>query len=162
MRGPALPVQGRSTVRRWSGRIDAVAQLTSKLTLGYREATAEVGSPVAAIGQRVRGHDFHRTTTDPQHGSDAAWRYDDGESHGFASGRLATPPTCTPTGPGHPQAAERLIEGLRMSDACGANGAQMSVLIGGRGSVPGIPELLTLLGLRTLREADTIIVPVRD
>ena len=48
-----------------------------------------------------------------------------------------------------------------MSDACGANGAQMSVLVG-VGVGPGDPELLTLLGLRTLREADTIIVPVRD
>lgn len=37
----------------------------------------------------------------------------------------------------------------------------MSELIG-VGVGPGDPELLTLLGLRTLREADMIVVPVRD
>ena len=37
----------------------------------------------------------------------------------------------------------------------------MSELIG-VGVGPGDPELLTLLGLRTLREADLIVVPVRD
>jgi cobyrinic acid a,c-diamide synthase len=68
------------------GRIEASARLTPRLTLGYREAIAEVDSVVAAAGQRVHGHDFHRTVTDPAHGSIAAWRYagdERGSRHGF-------------------------------------------------------------------------------
>jgi cobyrinic acid a,c-diamide synthase len=68
------------------GRIEASARLTPRLTLGYREAIAEVDSVVAAAGQRVHGHDFHRTVTDPAHGPIAAWRYagdECGSRHGF-------------------------------------------------------------------------------
>lgn len=90
------------------GRIDALAHMTSTLTLGYRKATAEVDSPVAMAGQQVRGHDFHRTATDPQHGSGAAWRYEDGAEHGFATGRLHAAYLHTHWA-GHPQAAERLV-----------------------------------------------------
>jgi precorrin-2/cobalt-factor-2 C20-methyltransferase len=38
----------------------------------------------------------------------------------------------------------------------------VSALLSGVGVGPGDPELLTLLGLRTLREAELIVVPVRD
>lgn len=89
------------------GRIDAVAHMSATLTLGYREAVADVDSPVAAAGQVVRGHDFHRTVTDPSHGTDAVWRYA-GERHGFASGRLAAAYLHTHWA-GHPAAAERLV-----------------------------------------------------
>lgn len=90
------------------GRIDAVAHMTSTLTLGYRQALAEVDSPIATAAQRVHGHDFHRTATDPQHGSGAAWRYADGAAHGFATDRLHAAYLHTHWA-GHPQAAERLV-----------------------------------------------------
>jgi cobyrinic acid a,c-diamide synthase len=43
------------------GVLDAEAAMTSRLTLGYRDAVAAVSSPLAAAGQRVHGHEFHRT-----------------------------------------------------------------------------------------------------
>ena len=44
--------------------------MTPRLTLGYREATAETASCVAAAGDVVGGHEFHRTATDPAHGNE--------------------------------------------------------------------------------------------
>ncbi len=97
------------------GLIDARARLTSRLTLGYREAVAEHDSPVAATGQRVHGHDFHRTTTDPVHGSAAAWRYtgtERGSRHGFASSRLHASYLHTHWA-GQPAAASRFVAACR-------------------------------------------------
>jgi len=97
------------------GRIDARATLSPKLTLGYREAVAEVDSPVAAAGQRVRGHDFHRTITDPSHGSDAAWRYTGeqaGSRHGFVTGRVHASYLHTHWA-GQPEAAQRFVHACR-------------------------------------------------
>ena len=43
------------------GVLDVDAEMTGRLTLGYRDAVAAVSSPLAAAGQRVHGHEFHRT-----------------------------------------------------------------------------------------------------
>lgn len=94
-----------------TGVLAANAAFGSKLTLGYREAVAEGDSPVAAIGERVRGHDFHRTFTDPAHGATAAWRYsgpERGSRHGFASRRLHAAYLHTHWA-GRPGAAERFV-----------------------------------------------------
>ena len=111
-------------------RIDARAQMTPRLTLGYREAVAERDSPVARAGQRVHGHDFHRTRTDPAHGPAAAWiyagdrydsagdRYDSGGDrhagarHGFASPRLHASYLHTHWA-GQPSAASRFVRACR-------------------------------------------------
>lgn len=96
-----------------TGLIDADAAMTSRLTLGYREAVAETNSPVASAGTIVRGHDFHRTAIHPVHGPDAAWRYDgDGTRHGFASRRLHAAYLHTHWA-GHPAAAERFVAACR-------------------------------------------------
>nr|WP_035954721.1 cobyrinate a,c-diamide synthase [Kitasatospora sp. NRRL B-11411] len=55
------------------GVLDANARMTPRLTLGYREAVALADSPLAAAGSRVRGHEFHRTATDPAAGPSPAW-----------------------------------------------------------------------------------------
>ncbi|MGW4809835.1 cobyrinate a,c-diamide synthase [Kitasatospora sp. NPDC004272] len=55
------------------GVLDATARMTPRLTLGYREAVALADSPLAAAGSRVRGHEFHRTATDPAAGPSPAW-----------------------------------------------------------------------------------------
>ena len=68
------------------GVLDAEARMTPRLTLGYREALAEGDSVLATGGQRVRGHEFHRTRVVPGHGSGgAAWRIG-GRPEGFVRG----------------------------------------------------------------------------
>jgi cobyrinic acid a,c-diamide synthase len=49
------------------------ATMTPRLTLGYREATAATDSVLAAAGEVVRAHEFHRTETDPESGPAPAW-----------------------------------------------------------------------------------------
>ncbi|WP_431784102.1 cobyrinate a,c-diamide synthase [Streptomyces chumphonensis] len=55
------------------GVLDVSARMTGRLTLGYREAVALEESVLAVPGTRVRGHEFHRTTTDPGAGPRPAW-----------------------------------------------------------------------------------------
>ena len=57
------------------GVLDAEAAMGPRLHLGYRSATAAVDSPVAAAGETVTGHEFHRTVTSPRAGSTPAWRW---------------------------------------------------------------------------------------
>nr|WP_311132570.1 cobyrinate a,c-diamide synthase [Nonomuraea gerenzanensis] len=47
--------------RRMCGRVPGRAAMTSRLTLGYREAVALARTPLTRPGERVRGHEFHRT-----------------------------------------------------------------------------------------------------
>ena len=49
------------------------ATMTAHLTLAYREATAATDSVLAAAGEVVRAHEFHRTETDPESGPNPAW-----------------------------------------------------------------------------------------
>ncbi|QGZ48316.1 cobyrinate a,c-diamide synthase [Streptomyces sp. QHH-9511] len=55
------------------GVLDADARMSSRLTLGYRDAVAVSDSPLAATGTRMRGHEFHRTVIEPGAGAAAAW-----------------------------------------------------------------------------------------
>jgi cobyrinic acid a,c-diamide synthase len=48
-----------------AGVVPADAQMTERLTLGYRTAVARRESPVAAAGTPLRGHEFHYTTVSP-------------------------------------------------------------------------------------------------
>ena len=56
------------------GVLPAEAAMTGRLTLGYRQARAETDSVLAAAGDVVRAHEFHRTAVSPDHGDPAAWR----------------------------------------------------------------------------------------
>ncbi|MBN1171513.1 MAG: cobyrinate a,c-diamide synthase [Micromonosporaceae bacterium] len=69
------------------GRLPVTASMTPRLTLGYRDAVAPVDSCVTVQNQAVRGHEFHRTTTDPVCGRLAAWTWD-GRNHGFVDHRV--------------------------------------------------------------------------
>lgn len=47
-----------------TGALPATARMTPRLTLGYREAVAPADTLLARAGERVTGHEFHRTTVD--------------------------------------------------------------------------------------------------
>ncbi|MBT2504365.1 cobyrinate a,c-diamide synthase [Streptomyces sp. ISL-98] len=55
------------------GVLDAEARMSERLTLGYREAVAVSDSSLAAVGTRMRGHEFHRTVIEPGAGAAPAW-----------------------------------------------------------------------------------------
>ncbi|MTK33841.1 cobyrinate a,c-diamide synthase [Nocardia seriolae] len=67
---------------RLSGVIGAAAEFGPRLTLGYRDAVALTDSPLWTAGERVRGHEFHRTrlTTQPSAAPAWAWRSPSGET----------------------------------------------------------------------------------
>jgi cobyrinic acid a,c-diamide synthase len=72
------------------GVLPATARMSGKLTLGYRDAVATSPSALFKVGQRVSGHEFHRTLVDSIEYPDSvapawAWR---GASEGFASDRV--------------------------------------------------------------------------
>ncbi len=73
------------------GVLDADAAMGPRLHLGYRSATAATDSPVAAAGETVTGHEFHRTVTTPRAGSRPAWHWaahDGAVSEGFVAGNV--------------------------------------------------------------------------
>ncbi|MFI9384766.1 cobyrinate a,c-diamide synthase [Kutzneria sp. NPDC052558] len=91
------------------GVLDATAAMTSRLTLGYRDALAPVESTLHSIGDRVTGHEFHRTAVTPRHGAQPAWRWRGAEPEGFVqdgvhASYLHTHPAAAP------QAVRRFVE----------------------------------------------------
>ena len=70
------------------GVLDADGAMTPRLTLGYRQAVALTGSVLAAEGQRVNGHEFHRTVVTPRTGTRPAWQWQGGAAEGFVAGGL--------------------------------------------------------------------------
>ena len=70
------------------GIVDAEAHMTDRLTLGYREAVAVRDSLVARAGERVRGHEFHRTVMRRGQGSEPAWQWSPDGPDGFTARNL--------------------------------------------------------------------------
>ncbi|MCM2391526.1 cobyrinate a,c-diamide synthase [Streptomyces albipurpureus] len=70
------------------GVLDADARMGERLTLGYREAVALTDSCLAAVGTRLRGHEFHRTVIEPTAGPAPAWgmRLPEPRREGFVQG----------------------------------------------------------------------------
>ena len=64
------------------GIIPAVAEMSPKLTLGYRELEALSDSPLAVAGQRLRGHEFRYSTLTTRHPLPPAYRMSDGRTEG--------------------------------------------------------------------------------
>lgn len=67
----------------FAGVVPARAAMHPRLTLRYLDATTGTDSVLGPAGSAVRGHEFHRTRTDPPRGERAAWTAD-GDEHGFA------------------------------------------------------------------------------
>ena len=55
------------------GALDAKAEMTPTLTLGYRTLVADQDTLLAPAGRRVTGHEFHRTQVEPAAGEQSAW-----------------------------------------------------------------------------------------
>ncbi|MGH2801424.1 MAG: cobyrinate a,c-diamide synthase [Thermoleophilaceae bacterium] len=73
------------------GAIPARAAMTRRLTLGYREATAETATPWIDAGDQLRGHEFHYSQVEIDAEQPPAWRLAarSGErSEGHVSGAL--------------------------------------------------------------------------
>ncbi|MFH5231648.1 cobyrinate a,c-diamide synthase [Antrihabitans spumae] len=75
-----------------AGVVDVEAKFGPRLTLGYRDAVALADSPLWTAGERVTGHEFHRTELVGVGSSIPAWgwRRDDGEvvREGWASANV--------------------------------------------------------------------------
>lgn len=71
---------------RMCGVLDAEARMTDRLTLGYREARALSGSPLAEAGAEVRGHEFHYSAVEPPAGESPAWELPGRGEEGFVAG----------------------------------------------------------------------------
>ena len=94
------------------GVLSGSARFTDRLTLGYRDAVAVVDSTLHTVGERVTGHEFHRTTVTFTDSYQPAWVYAghqvaavrDGAVHaGVHAGYLHTHPAA------HPRATARFV-----------------------------------------------------
>jgi cobyrinic acid a,c-diamide synthase len=65
------------------GVLEAKATMTSRLTLGYREARALSDSPLMKRETLVRGHEFHYSVVEPGAGERAAWEFKGRRTEGF-------------------------------------------------------------------------------
>ncbi|MDT0444284.1 cobyrinate a,c-diamide synthase [Streptomyces johnsoniae] len=93
-----------------AGVLPTATAMTDRLTLRYAVATAAADSLVTRAGERVTGHEFHRTQATPAAGTVPAWRID-GEATGFASA------TCHASylhvhWAGHPRLAQRFADAV--------------------------------------------------
>ncbi|MCK0177355.1 cobyrinate a,c-diamide synthase [Mycolicibacterium sp. F2034L] len=104
------------------GVLSGSARFTERLTLGYRDAVAVADSSLHTAGERVTGHEFHRTAVAFTADYQTAWRYPgrsgpgvaDGVVHGGVhAGYLHTHPAA------HPQAVARFVRTAARSKLAG-------------------------------------------
>ncbi|WBB99389.1 MULTISPECIES: cobyrinate a,c-diamide synthase [unclassified Solwaraspora] len=67
------------------GVLPADARMTSRLTLGYRDAVALNDSVALPTGSRLTGHEFHRTEVSPRAGAAPAWGWRGAAPEGFVA-----------------------------------------------------------------------------
>jgi cobyrinic acid a,c-diamide synthase len=94
------------------GVLPGSARFTERLTLGYRDAVATVDSSMHAAGERVTGHEFHRTTVEFADEQAPAWVFrgagqatvhDGAVRRGVHAGYLHTHPAA------HPHSVRRFV-----------------------------------------------------
>ncbi|WP_344686274.1 cobyrinate a,c-diamide synthase [Saccharopolyspora taberi] len=105
------------------GVLGARAEMSPRLTLGYRDAVAAADSPSFAEGNRVSGHEFHRTVLDPGSGARPAWRWRAGGvvAEGFVQGGVHASYLHTHPA-GQPEAISRFVEALRHRNGAAGHG----------------------------------------
>nr|WP_245669387.1 cobyrinate a,c-diamide synthase [Nocardia speluncae] len=99
-----------------AGVLDSVAEFGPRLTLGYREAVALADSPLWRAGERVLGHEFHRTRLVATSTPSAAWAWRAGREqiregalvHQVHASYLHTHPA------GNPVAVHRFVSAARV------------------------------------------------
>jgi cobyrinic acid a,c-diamide synthase len=68
------------------GVLPVDTHMTPRLTLGYRHAVATCDSVLGVRpGQRVRGHEFHRTAASPKAVGRGAWQWGSEDPEGFVT-----------------------------------------------------------------------------
>jgi cobyrinic acid a,c-diamide synthase len=73
------------------GVLEAQGTMTSRLTLGYRDAVAATSSPLGPAGTRAHGHEFHRTAVQSPVQAANAWHWTASGAavtEGFVRGRV--------------------------------------------------------------------------
>ncbi|MEV1332023.1 cobyrinate a,c-diamide synthase [Micromonospora costi] len=90
------------------GVLDAVGTTRDGLVVGYREATAQTASVVAAEGAVLVGHKEHRAVLTPRGGQRPAWTWEGGAPEGFVW-RNVYASQLTLHWAGHPEIATRLV-----------------------------------------------------
>ncbi|BBY16583.1 cobyrinate a,c-diamide synthase [Mycolicibacterium litorale] len=104
------------------GVLTGSARFTERLTLGYRQAIAATDSPLHHTGERVTGHEFHRTAVTLAAPYEPAWHFaagptgpvTDGAVHrGVHAGYLHTHPAA------HPHAIARFVASAARSKLAG-------------------------------------------
>jgi len=73
------------------GVLEVEGAMTSRLTLGYRDAVAATSSPLGPAGTRAHGHEFHRTAVRSADGATNAWHWTAAGAavtEGFVRGRV--------------------------------------------------------------------------
>ncbi|MEU6138514.1 cobyrinate a,c-diamide synthase, partial [Nocardioides sp. NPDC047086] len=103
-----------------AGALPAHAAMSERLTLRYPVATALSDSLLTRAGEQVSGHEFHRTTTSPPAGTQAAWIVD-GAPTGFSSDTVHASYLHVHWA-GHPHLAHRFAEASRAFAARSAAG----------------------------------------
>jgi cobyrinic acid a,c-diamide synthase len=107
---------------RMCGAIPARAEMTKRLTLGYREATAQTATPWIEAGESVRGHEFHYTRVEAEVELSPAWRLSARgieRSEGYATGALQASYLHVHWA-AHPQLALRLARAARVGQPAAA------------------------------------------
>jgi cobyrinic acid a,c-diamide synthase len=97
------------------GAVQASAAMSSRLTLRYPEATAAADSLLTRAGERVSGHEFHRTDVVPEAGDLPAWEVQ-GAVTGFAGPTLHASYLHTHWA-GHPSLAQRFADAVHAATA---------------------------------------------
>ncbi|MGW5876371.1 cobyrinate a,c-diamide synthase [Nocardiopsis terrae] len=120
-----------------AGAIPADARMTKRLTLRYPEAVSPGDTLLTRAGERITGHEFHRTALTPGHGDRPAWEID-GAPEGFASPSLHASYLHTHWA-GHPELAARFAGAVHSAPAVApapAPGPSPAVRTTGAGVAP--------------------------